>query len=555
MMARQLFQSITGREWRFVFLLSAFVAIITVIPLVYGHVVTPRDFNFTATHFTAPNDWFVYYAYIEQVRQGHWLLYDLFTAESHQAVFNPLWLGVGLLARITGLSAPIALNLVRVVLIPIFYVVAYLWIALLFKVLLIRRLALVMLSFASGLGAFLFDRIIRYPFNFDGAQFNWPMDLWVPEHNTFLTLYYSPHFVASLIFILISFLATVLFAQTSAFRYSFVAGISALVLFSFHPFHVPTVFGVTAMFVIGVMFIRRQWSWSLVSHAGIVGALSAPAILYYTYLLSVDQVTQQKALQNLTWTTPLWLTVVSYGLLLPLAFIGARAMAKQGTFVEKNLSLPWVFVLIWTVVQSILIYVPVDFQRRMTEGLHVPLIFLSTVGIVWCVARAKHGTTGVWRAIHQWRYTAAVGLGALLISSNVFQIAADLFIYHDKRELAYISTDIVDAGRWLRTVPSNVVVFNSASNIVNVVPALSGRRVYVGHGVETPGFEIKDREVTWFLGTNRALSGEEKFLHDRGITYIFFGPIERALGTYDPTSKPYLLEVYKNQTVRIYKVL
>src|SRR3989339_387819 len=109
MMARQLFQSITGREWRFVFLLSAFVAIITVIPLVYGHVVTPRDFNFTATHFTAPNDWFVYYAYIEQVRQGHWLLYDLFTAESHQAVFNPLWLGVGLLARITGLSAPIAL--------------------------------------------------------------------------------------------------------------------------------------------------------------------------------------------------------------------------------------------------------------------------------------------------------------------------------------------------------------------------------------------------------------------------------------------------------------
>jgi uncharacterized membrane protein len=137
----------------------------------------------------------------------------------------------------------------------------------------------------------------------------------------------------------------------------------------------------------------------------------------------------------------------------------------------------------------------------------------------------------------------------------VFQVAADLFIYHDKRELAYISTDIVNAGQWLRTASSNAVVFNSASNIVNVVPALSGRRVYVGHGVETPGFEIKDREVTWFFETDRAVNDEEKFLHGKGITYIFFGPIEQALGTYDPTSKPYLSEVYKNQTVSIYQVL
>ena len=153
------------------------------------------------------------------------------------------------------------------------------------------------------------------------------------------------------------------------------------------------------------------------------------------------------------------------------------------------------------------------------------------------------------------RYALLVILSILFFSSTLFQMSVDYFIYTDKRLFAYVDQEVVDAANWLKSIDKDKIIFNSAENVINILPAYSGRKVYVGHGVETPFFRQKQIEVDWFFSVNRDEGIEKDFLGKRGIDYIFYGDSERRLGDYDPSSKAYLEEVYSNDLVQIYQIL
>ena len=144
----------------------------------------------------------------------------------------------------------------------------------------------------------------------------------------------------------------------------------------------------------------------------------------------------------------------------------------------------------------------------------------------------------------------------LLSGSTFFQLAADTLIYTIHRQPAYLPRDLVDAATWLRSVDAATVILSYYDEgIVNIIPAYAARTVYVGHRVETVNVAAKSREVEWFFNRDRLAAVEATFLKKRNIGYLFFGPAERALGIFNPADKPYLREVFSNQTVSIYQVL
>ena len=127
---RVFLRSITPTEWKRVFWCALLLAGVTTFPVVYGYVIgAMRDMVWTGRQFLAPGDTAVYLSYIEQIKQGSWLVQDWYTTEQLPATFNIFWLVVGLGARIFSAPALIAFHVARIVLIFPLVAVVYILIS------------------------------------------------------------------------------------------------------------------------------------------------------------------------------------------------------------------------------------------------------------------------------------------------------------------------------------------------------------------------------------------------------------------------------------------
>jgi hypothetical protein len=263
-----------------------------------------------------------------------------------------------------------------------------------------------------------------------------------------------------------------------------------------------------------------------------------------------DPIIFQKALQNNCLTTPLKTTILSYGLLL--IFSLAQMI---NLFISKKINNKWLFLIVWEVVQFALIYFPINYQRRMTEGLQFPMVILTAINllILTNICMSRQGYWG--KFLYPKRYFFIFIVAIFFVSSNLFELITDVYIYNDKSEFVYVNGNTAEAMEYLKTTDKDSVIFNSAQGILNLLPAYSGRRVYVGHGVETPFFRFKQHEVNWFFSKNRDSLIERNFLVKRKVNYIFYGELEKQLGDYNPETKSYLKKVYSNLEVAIYQVL
>ena len=96
------------------------------------------------------------------------------------------------------------------------------------------------------------------------------------------------------------------------------------------------------------------------------------------------------------------------------------------------------------------------------------------------------------------------------------------------------------------------------------MPSLTGARVYLGHWAETLNFGRKVRDFSLFLRADSPDAVREAFCREEGITYVirdrsvyddlYLPPEERAAGGYDPEDSPWLLPVFQQDRVSVYRV-
>ena len=113
----------------------------------------------------------------------------------------------------------------------------------------------------------------------------------------------------------------------------------------------------------------------------------------------------------------------------------------------------------------------------------------------------------------------------------------------------------IEAMRWLKeNTDHNDIIMAQYTN-GNFMPAITGRHVFVGHGIETIDFKIKYSQNEALF--NKQLSDEyiQKILAENKINYIFFSLFEKYHLQWNPEKKEYLNKVFDNQEVQIYKVL
>ncbi len=520
-------------------LVATVLIVVTAVPYLYGYVTTPEHRAYTGLHHLTPGDTNVFLSMIEQTKQGDNVFINPYTSEAQARIFiNPLWLSVGYLAKIFQLSNLLALHVARSIWIVIFVLVAYCFIAYLFKEKKYRYVILLMIVFSSGLGVFF------NPFLFDvNNLYEQPIDMWVPESITFLTLYHTPHLIASLTLIILIFLLMLMAFEKNRLSYSIAAGFCSMLVIWFHPFHGPTIFGVIGVYIVALCIKQRRIIWPYIKHYVVLGWLTVPSVLYLFLIHQASWVIRQWNAQNNLPSPSVWMYLIGYGFLIPLAIAGVWAWRRK--FKQRH-----IFLMVWVVVTGILLYFPVDFQRRMVEGLHIPLSILAGVGAIFLYRKVAHSR------LAKIRFALPAFLLVFLPLSNIQMVGQDIYLYATKKGFSYyITTDEIQAMGWIKeNVTGRQVIFSSFPS-GNFIPAYSGRVVWIGHGPQTIDLPEKREVVDWFWRDNSDDQARYRFLLDEGIDFVYYGPLEKSQDDYNPETKSYLEKVFTSQQVLIFKVV
>ena len=528
--------------------ISLLVILLTELPFIYGYFINDHRHYFTGLNTIAVIDGPVYLSYIEQVKAGHYLFSDLFNSNDNFQFFNPFWLLVGLVARIFNLAGTLTLQLFRIILIPFF-----LWA--LFRIIKLflpgtdwqKKTCFLLALIYSGFGIFFLPLAYLNTLKPDLAKV--PIDLWAYESSIFMVLRYYPHVLLAIGLIFLIFYYFYLGIEKNNWAKASLAGWLALLLFSFHPFQIPLIYGVLLVFALVMAFKNKKFGSYLGKYLLLL-LISCPAVFYYFDQLFINENMFLKAVQNNNLMPGFWLFILSFGLAFLLACSELVIIIKKKNFSSAN-----IFLIVWFLTTIFLVYSPLNFQRRMLGGFIVPIIILAFI-VLLEIYKKIADLPGNLKNFLAVIFFLFVSLTNLFIYSQDFR-AYWLSINYaqiEHQDLMYIDNDVKGALDWYKcTATSNDIILTSYER-GNLIPGLTGQKVYWGHPIETVGFRGKRQKVEAFFAANNLDLEKIDFLKTNKITYLFYSEFEKKLGDFDPTQKKYLKAVWQNPAVTIYKI-
>ncbi len=400
--------------------------------------------------------------------------------------------------------------------------------------------------FGSGLGAYFVGFFLKIPHLENNLDYHWPIDLWVPEANIFLTLYQSPHFILSLTLLILIFLFLLLAWEQKKWSYSLGATFLALILFNFHPYHVVTVWGVTGIYLLVDLVRKRRLDYFKLKSWLVLIIFSLPSIAYHYWLIIKEPVIAWRALQNVDPSPDLLFVLLGFGMIFLVALIGIYFLAKTGLDDRYWFSISWLFT------GLVFVYLPaIPFARRLTEGLEVPMVVLAIPGLFYLLAQARKLRLA-WLTDNP--YLLTILFLFFFSFSTIFNLGRDLFYFYERLPPFYFSREKKLALDWLgqRWIENKVVLAGLLDS--NLIVGFTPRAVYFGHGNETIFPEIKARNLVWFFRDNKNNERRREFLEKNNIGYLFWSEEESGWGNFSPAQAPYLKLVYQNSEVAIYQL-
>jgi hypothetical protein len=579
---------VTGREWRWVFSVSLVALAATCVPYLLGWSLETPDRVFGGCILLL-EDSYSYLAKMRQGAEGAWLFHIAYTPEPHRGtLFFPFHLLLGKVAALLP-GGTLAARMVwvyhgaRVAFGLVLLVTVYRFLAACTERVPVRRLAWLMVTFGGGLGWLLVAL----------GQPNWlgstPLDFYLPEGFTFLVLYGFPHIALSrtlllwgLLFLLkawhehpksrahtpnqvsrtthhalrITHHASRITHRVSRFthhvsrlthhvlrityhtsrrpalKWAVLSGFLWLAMALIVPFYVAVAWAVTGAAWLALGLRRRRVLFREGALAGVAALVPVPVVAYSAWAFTTDPVYATWAAQNQILSPHPFHYLAAYGIPLLLA-----AFAVQEAWGRERWG--WL-ALAWVGAVPVLVYLPFNLQRRLIEGVQVPLSLLAAWGAMRLYRLGRRRlVTGLLAAMLP---TTLV----LLIGSSAWVCARPWPIFRDADEIATLD--------WLdgRSQPNDVILATHDTGAY--LPVRVGGRAFLGHGLETVGAAEKERLVAHFFGATADDAWRRQLLTQYGIDYVFWGPQEQRLGPFDPYTAPYLRLAYEADGYAIFEV-
>jgi len=534
------------REWFGAIVIALAVAGLAQIPYVLGYALARPGIEFTGVIMN-PEDAQSYFAKMLQGREGYWLYTIPFTTEEHAPAFiGGFYLALGHLARTFGLSLVTMWHLARTVADLILFLVTFGFIAQFLDDLRARWTAFLLALCGSGLGWLLF--LLDQPYWLDW----FPVDFKMPEAHLFFTALTFPHVAFGTALIVSSlWLSLKGLAFPMLGRFVIGAGLVNLGLAIVYPFLIFLIIATLGLYWLWCVVQAKRMLWREAAVLAAMFAFPAPLVVYYAVTLAVNPVFHAWDAQAVTPSPPVPHYLLAYGLMLLCALPLLRRRCSRYAFL-------WV----WVSAVALLVYAPLNPQRRFVEGVQVPLAILTAAGLCEVIIPWIEQTRVFRRIAAQPRYSPAglerlllIGFIAFASLSNVYVLASVCVTAVAQQPYPLFRTRAEIAGvDWLRANTTRADVVLGAYETGNYIAARAGNRVVLGHWAETVDWQRRMREVERFFNAATDDASRVALLREYRVAYVFWGQAERELGAFDPERAPYLERVFANDQARIYRV-
>ena len=560
--AAALSAKITRSEWGMVAVVIMALLGLTAVPYLLAYTTTQPDTVFMGTLMN-PEDSQTYFAKMLQGLDGHWRYTITFTAEPHDPAFlGGFYLLLGHIARWTGASLQMVWHVSRILSVVVLLIVGYGFIAYFVAERRTRLTAYLLAVFSAGLGWLLFA--LGQPYWLDA----FPLDFKMPEAHLFFMSLTFPHIILSTAVILGSFYAMLRAYdyknQKKGWGFALLAALLNLSLGILHPLMIYVVILTNSLYWLVLAWRARQvlWyeGWVLLVAYGLPGLL----YLYYGYSLLSNEILRgwdANSNQSEAITRPWPHYFVAFGPYILLTLIFGMQQRRQTTLRNNKLTFLWM----WLWATLILLFIPLNSQRRIIQGVHIPLSILAAAGFVQVVVPWLLSTRAVRRLLTNPRYTVAklsrfitaVFLLTMSLSNLYILASTSASAVIQQPDPLFRTADEMAAVAWLRaengTAPAPVLLGDYQTG--NLVAARAGNQVVVGHWAETIRYEDKLAAVAQFYNDDTDDGWRQMLLAQYNVAYVWHGPREQQLGSFAPETAVYLHPVYQNDTITIYTVV
>ncbi len=512
------------------------MVVLTTVPYLVGVVSAPAGSRFSGTIVNAPD----YNSHLTRMRpgaRGLWLYQLGFTSEDHEpALLQTFYVVLGHIVLWTGLSFDLVYHLARVIFTALMvwalwrFIARYLpeWLA---------WWALLLCLFGGGIGYVL---IFVAPAMTREIS---PIEFWLQDAYTYYSAFFSPHFAAAITMLATAFLALDQWTSQATPRSLTTLFLASLAIAFIQPFDLILV---DSVLIIGVVYrvSRRQISlFRVLAGLACIG-VSHMAILGYDWIvLNQPPIWSSFTEQNITLSPPPIYYLFGYAPML-LPALGGLVLALRRR--DDRRLVP----ILWLILVSMLVYAPQPIQRRFLMGVQAPMAtlaaqWLAEVAVPWLSRklgpRYRLAITG---------YAIVATLSTMLVFAWFIARTQNLI----DRDL-YISDEVQAAWQWVseRTSTESVLLASFANG--NRIAGRTGRRVVIGHWVETAFYTRKLTDVQRFFADDTNDQWRLAFLRAEGIGYLWYGADEQALGSWQPQRAPYLRPEFESRDVIIYEVL
>jgi hypothetical protein len=269
-----------------------------------------------------------------------------------------------------------------------------------------------------------------------------------------------------------------------------------------------------------------------------------PVVLYYFFVPWQEPAIHGWFVQNINISPTPWAVALGFGLLIPMAAIGAVISWRDSRR-------PTALLVCWILTVLLLLYLPIPgatIQRRFLSGLHMPLALLSAFAIISVIGRIRP------RIMYG---LAALGVLAILSITNVARITKDTIniINPDRADYpVYLDANNNQAIAWLKkhSQIDDVILANFWNS--NIMAGLIARPQIFAHPNQT--VLSWDRERDWKAitdGVTDPTVRHEKIRQLR-VRWLYWTNQDAAMNSYQPAEDTIWLTAYKSAGVTIFEL-